>query len=107
MTRDYLKEFDERFPQREIEGRINEDTWLASAPSPKDIKSFLAEAIAESRKEGREEVSKALKPMFRELDLLEDSNADTRDIANTSLRILKNVSHYFAELESPPEEETK
>lgn len=39
---DEQKAFEKRFPLREIEGRINEDTWFGNPPTPKEIKDFLA-----------------------------------------------------------------
>jgi len=39
--------FEKEFPQREIEGRINEDTWLGTAPTPKEIKTFISSHQAE------------------------------------------------------------
>lgn len=39
---DWSERFDSEFPQREIEGRIDEDTWYGSEPTPKRIKSFIS-----------------------------------------------------------------
>lgn len=52
----WTEAFEKRFPLREVEGRINEDTWLGKVPSPQEIKSVIGNLLSLQRREMIERV---------------------------------------------------